>query len=224
MKHEDRFDIEKVMRQLETLIDIYVQEKEVLFEEFCHILDHFCLLFKVLNSFLGIAFSDVKQKVEVIRENNQTYPRLPGFLAFVRLEMDKNIHIYNGDNNGDLKAPKEHRKYNSTARNLLRMMWLLTFIRVTFEEIRDPQQSMADILCKAYDAAFGEKHSWIIRKGAKFAIKASGDRSELIDAVMGAKCEEETFQKTVSTFLERFVPIHEALWGFYREYKLTNLD
>ena len=56
------------------------------------------------------------------------------------------------------------------------MMWLLTFIKVTFEGVRDPYKSMSDILCEAYDAAFGEKHSWIIRKGAKLAIRASSDR------------------------------------------------
>jgi hypothetical protein len=122
--------------------------------------------------------------------------------------MSKNIHIYNGDNNNSLKAPKEYKKYNSTSRNLLRMMWLFTFIRVTFEEIRNPKQSMSDILCKAYDSAFGEKHSWIIRKGAKIAIMASGNRKELIDVVIGQKVDEDTFQKANQRFLDRLVPIH----------------
>lgn len=122
--------------------------------------------------------------------------------------MDKNIHIYNGDNNNSFKASKEFKKYNSTARNLLRMMWLLTFIRVTFEEIRNPKTSMSDILCKAYDSAFGEKHSWIIRKGAKLAIKASGNRRELIEVVMGQKVDEETFISVNARFLERLVPVH----------------
>ena len=92
------------------------------------------------------------------------------------MEIEKNIHIYNGDNNGSLKAPKEYKKYNSTSRNLLRMMWLFTFIRVTFEEIWNKKHQLEEILSKAYDAAFGEKHSWIIRKGAKLAIKTSGNR------------------------------------------------
>lgn len=158
----------------------YTSTKEIPFEPFCNILDQYLLVFKALNSFLGIAFSDVKEKVAIIRGNNQLFPGQPGFFGFVRLEMDKHIHLFNGDNNNALKAPKEYKKYNSTARNLLRMMWLLTFIRVTFEEIRNPKTHMADILSKAYDAAFGEKHSWIIRKGAKLAIKASGNRRELI--------------------------------------------
>ena len=39
-------------------------------DPFCAILDQFCLVFSALNSFLGIAFSDVKEKVKVIRSNN----------------------------------------------------------------------------------------------------------------------------------------------------------
>jgi len=49
-------------------------------------------------------------------------------------------------------------------------------MKVTFEGLRNPKASMSEILCKAYDTAFGEKHSWIIRNGAKLAIKASTDR------------------------------------------------
>lgn len=102
--------------------------------------------------------------------------------------------MYNGDNNAELKAPKEFAKYNSTARNLLRMMWLLTFIRVTFEQCKDkPTESLAHIFNTAYDAAFGEKHSWLIRKGAKLAIMASSDRKRLVEVVNGSN-NEETFQ------------------------------
>lgn len=160
----------------------------------------------------------------IIRSNNAIFKDHPGFLSFVAMEISKGIHIYNGDNNSSKKASKEYRKYNSTARNLLRMMWLLTFIRVTFTEIQDPSVSMPEILCKAYDAAFGEKHSWIIRKSAKLAIKASGNRRELIDVVMGKQCDEEEFQKMNKVFLERLVPVHEALWGYYKERDLTNLE
>lgn len=103
-------------------------------------------------------------------------------------------------------------------------MWLLTFIRVTFSEIRDTKLSMSDILCKAYDAAFGEKHSWVIRKGAKLAIKASGSRNSLIETICGGKVDQETFQKTNQRFLDRLIPVHEALWGFYKENNLTELQ
>jgi len=84
--------------------------------------------------------------------------------------------MLNGGNNKDLKAPKEYLSWDSTSRNLLRLMWLLTFIKVTFEGIRNPKEGMSSILCRAYEAAFGDKHNWVVRNGAKLAIKASADR------------------------------------------------
>ena len=109
-------------------------------------------------------------------ENNQRFPGYEGFFSFVKMEVGKNIAQYNGGNNKDLKAPNEFKKYDSTGRNLLRMMWLLTFIRVTFEGMRDMTAGMSKILCNAYEQAFGEKHSWIVRNGAKLAIKATSNR------------------------------------------------
>jgi hypothetical protein len=59
-------------------------EKEVLMDPFCAILDQFCLVFSALNSFLGIAFSDVQSKVAIIRTNSETFKGIRGFLSFVR--------------------------------------------------------------------------------------------------------------------------------------------
>jgi hypothetical protein len=71
------------------------------------------------------------------------------------MEISKGIFTYNGKSGQSKKPPKEFKDYSSTSRNLLRMMWLLTFIRVTFEEVRDESKVMSDILIKAYDSAFG---------------------------------------------------------------------
>lgn len=103
------------------------------------------------------------------------------------------------------------------------MMWLLTFIRVTFEGLRDPKADMSDILAKAYDSAFGEKHSWIVRNGAKLAIKASSDRKEFIEVISGKKYDEASFRQTNDRFMNQLVPIHEALWNFYKQNKLVDL-
>lgn len=62
------------------------------------------------------------------------------------------------------------------------MMWLLTFIRSTFEQVQKKPSTtkLSEIFDKAYDDAFGEKHSWLIRKGAKLAIMTSSDRKRLV--------------------------------------------
>lgn len=161
----------------------------------------FCKAFKLINTFLGIAFSDVKDKVRVMTENNERFKGHAGFFSFINMEIQLNIVQYNGGNNKDLKAPKEYKHYDSTGRNLLRLMWLLTFIRVTFEGMRDLKASMSDILCKAYDSAFEEKHSWIVRNGAKLAIKASSDRKEFVEVITGKKYDEQYFSEVSGRFM-----------------------
>ena len=73
------------------------------------------------------------------------------------------------------------------------MMWLLTFIKVTFEGMRDLHANMSPILCKAYDSAFGDKHSFLVRNGAKLAIKATSDRKEFVEIITGRKYDEQFF-------------------------------
>ena len=62
------------------------------------------------------------------------------------------------------------------------MMWFFSFLRSMFEQIKEKPFStkLSDILDEAYDVAFGEKHSWLVRKGAKIAIAAGSDRKRLI--------------------------------------------
>ena len=99
-------------------------------------------------------------------------------------------------------------------------MWLLTFIKIAFEGMKNPKESMSHILCRAYDTAFGEKHAWVIRKGAKLAIKASTDRKQFVQVITGQKYDENLFAEINERFLTRFIPIYDALWGFYKENKL----
>lgn len=207
-KEEKGFNVELVIKYATDLLRKYEETKDLMFEEFFQILSQFCRAFKLINTFLGIAFSDVTDKVRIMGENNQRFPGHPGFLSFVKMEMELKIIQYNGGNNKELNAPKEYRHYDSTGRNLLRMMWLLTFIRVTFEGLRDIKADMSDILCQAYDSAFGEKHSWIVRNGAKLAIKASSNRKEFVEVISGKKYDEEYFRELSNQFMEKFVPIH----------------
>ena len=52
-----------------------------------------------MSSVLGVAFSDITEKSTIIRKNSQQFPGHHGFFSFVKMEMEKNIHILNGDNN-----------------------------------------------------------------------------------------------------------------------------
>jgi hypothetical protein len=67
---KDKFDVELVITQLGRILKEYTSNKDVPFDDFYVVLDEFCVVFKMLNTFLGIAFSDVKEKVEIIKNNN----------------------------------------------------------------------------------------------------------------------------------------------------------
>lgn len=45
----------------------------------------FCKVFKLLNTFLGIAFSDVTDKVRIMRDNNKRFQGHPGFFSYVKM-------------------------------------------------------------------------------------------------------------------------------------------
>lgn len=61
-------------------------------------------------------------------------------------------------------------------------MWFLSFLRSTFEQIQAKplKTKLSDILDEAYTVAFGDKHSWIVRKGAQIAIATGSDRKRLV--------------------------------------------
>ena len=103
------------------------------------------------------------------------------------------------------------------------MMWLLTFIRVTFIECnKKPFEKLSSIFSKAYDEAFGDNHAWLVRKSAQVAIMASSERKRLVEVVIGVY-DEKSFEEYNNKFLEVLIPVHEALWKFYKENELTKL-
>jgi hypothetical protein len=78
------------------------------------------------------------------------------------------------------------------------MMWLMTFIRVFFNDALTLKttEKLSGMLDHAYDEAFGERHSWIIRKGAKLAILAAPNKKFLMETMLG-KYDEPLFYKVM---------------------------
>jgi hypothetical protein len=79
------------------------------------------------------------------------------------------------------------------------------------------------MLSHAYDEAFGEKHSWAIRNGAKLAIKAAPNRQYLLQVFIGRN-DEALYAQVVQRVLAYLNPIWETLWNFYRMNNLVDLE
>lgn len=66
--------------------------------------------------------------------------------------------------------------YNSSARNVVRMWWLSTFIAHLLTQLVETETSLIDCLKSAYTVGFADHHSWVVRKGAGLAMHAAGKR------------------------------------------------
>lgn len=65
------------------------------------------------------------------------------------------------------------------------MMWLLTFIKVTFSRAKEnPNESLSSIFSVAYDEAFGNNHAWLVRKSAKVAMMASQSKQKFVEVIL----------------------------------------
>lgn len=66
-KEDENFDVNKTIMLTEKVLEKYNEIKDIVFDDFFAILEEFCKAFKKINTFLGIAFSDVKDKVRVFK-------------------------------------------------------------------------------------------------------------------------------------------------------------
>jgi len=64
---------------------------------------------------------------------------------------------------------------------MLRMMWFMKYLRVMFSEIYNNRTKDISACCtKAYEEAFGLKHSFAVRLAALAAMKIPQKRSKIL--------------------------------------------
>lgn len=151
----EKFSYDWTVKNLTSAVEYAKAKKDVPMAEMEYILVDFTKVFKELSFVLGIAFSDVSSKVEIIRTNRKEHPNIRGFFEFIEMEMAAKIHVLNGNNNSKHNAPEKYKNYNSTARNLLRMMWFLTFLRQLFRDALSGEYTkLSAALTHSYEVAF----------------------------------------------------------------------
>ena len=108
-------------------------------------------------------------------------------------------------------------KYTSTARTVLRNMWLLDFVSLLFDNLnKDRTSKLSDVAKDAYSKTLGNHHPWIVRQAAKVAMLGVPSRDALIlsTKLKYEHCEDIT--KNVDI-------IRMILWEDFKKLKLDNL-
>ena len=130
------------------------------------------------------------------------------------------MHTLNGKTNSKVlkkdKAGSWEYTYTSTARTVLRTLWLIDFLHIFFSLIvTKPDQALSTNAREAYDQAFGAHHEWVVRQGAKVAMYAMPTK-EVLMVSTGIKEESH-----LATIVEGSDRIRLELWRYY---KLKGLD
>ena len=107
----DVYNYEKCIKTLQetgkNLVDIPI-------EPLCVALYEWTILFKQLGKSLSMAFSDITEKVQILRNHVKNYgSQISGIMSLIQLEIGLNIHKMNGENNKDLTKNKDYYKYEA---------------------------------------------------------------------------------------------------------------
>ena len=116
---------------IQSLFDVSKVLTDIPIEPLAAALFEWTILFKQLGKALSIAFSDITEKVAIIRKHSNDYnSKIKGVMSLVQLERSLNLHMLNGENN---KSFKDSTNYASGARTTLRLMWFMDFLHHMME-------------------------------------------------------------------------------------------
>lgn len=181
-------------------------------------LDEFVKLFARFGTVMSMAFADVKEKSGILKELTTKYGK-ETMHELIKEEIKLGVEKLNGDNNKKLTKEKELHKYISGARTMLRMMWFMDYLHSMFSQMKSsPEKKMSVICLEAYNVAFGEKHAFIVRQGAKLGMKTAPNRTNIGKYLTNKDdCSSEEVDKIANSIAESIFPVKEKLWKIYRD-------
>lgn len=106
----------------------------------------------------------------------------------------------------------------STARTVLRNLWLLDFV-YEFISLVYLNRNAKPSTCatEAYNRTLKHHHSWALRNGAKLGLLSLPSREHFMSST-GITYDH------LSVVKENMYLIKENLWNFYRQRGITNLE
>jgi len=158
-------------------------------------------LFKHMGPALSIAFKDISEKSNIIRNNRVEQIQLgnaadgspESMYIHPFVEMEKNLNVQQLNKDDNKKTLKKYNKddikpwmakYESTSRTLYRGCWFFDFLHSLLNDFTSDRDTMMGKLAqKAYDHALAPHHPYLLKKAAGMAMKACKKREKFIDSI-----------------------------------------
>jgi len=143
-------------------------------------------------------------------------------ISMTKYEISLGLQRLNGENPKEAPEPK-YKKYESTTRTVLRLMWFLDFTSAILDNLsKDRKLSLTTAAKSAYNETLGPHHPLLVRTAAGLAMMACPNRDKLLNSLFPGVTEEDRY-RNLDKLVELIVPIKKALWKYYEENGLTKL-
>ena len=150
----------------------------------------FTKIFSKISSALGMGFSDITTKSQIMRERFREYPDATDIQYLLNRELELGIHTLNGENNKSLGHKKDkYAKYVSASRTFLRLLWFLEYLIDIFENVLkdDGNEGIKKILGDSYERVLAPHHSFLVKRAVGIALSFSntGSVAHIVKLIFG---------------------------------------
>ena len=188
----------------------------------------FTKFFNKISSALSMGFSDITEKCGIMRERFKQYPEATDIQNLLQIEMSKNLHQLNKNNNSELgHGNDQYKDYISACRTYLRLLWFLEYLIDVFESVLKDNGTGAikKILGNSYDKVLAPHHPFLVRKAVGLALMFSsgGDVARNVDIIFGYKVYNQEARKAIQDTIDLMKIIWKGGHVFYEKNNLLGL-
>lgn len=186
-------------------------EDGLLIDEYITAYEELCIFFSLLGSVFGFITSDVKEKIEILRNfrnghgDRQKYEK-------VEKMMEHEIDVNKKTNEALLGS-----------RTLLRLHRALSFTMLFMEKLSESNnhEKASTIASTAYTKTLAKHHPWLIRKAATLAMYTLPSRGDML--VLVAAGNEHDVQKMLKSCVDAIRLVYNSVEDLYTKHNLHGL-
>eukprot|EP00347_Sterkiella_histriomuscorum_P005652 403355777 len=208
-------------RWIYTSEQLLLHVNQMTFENWISFFKELELLFNSLSYAFGKAFSDLRSKIDTLLRNDKYWTSSGVNLIYIQdiidYEISQGLVNYNGKGNQAKHLPANdfRREYASSARTILRNLWLLDFMYMFLHlAYVDRHSKLSNCASQAYKETLAHHHNWTLRKAAEICMWACPDREPVLRLIS---------YEQVNQIKANIWKIKESLWNFYRQRNIQNL-
>jgi hypothetical protein len=222
--HKNNFDYDYFIQNLS---EVTKDMNKLKCFEFLVMIWELTKIFNQLGTSLSMAFSDITEKVNLIRNLlKNEFTDVMDFQSLIEQEIKLNIQELNGENNKDLGHKKGTRYYTyiSGTRTVLRLLWFLDFMVSICNLLLTTKDSFSTCCKKAYDTALGIHHPWYVRSAASMAMSfVSSSREPVAKIVLNREKWDDESAKKIKIMHNNLEIVQKYVRDYFNEKGLQNL-